>query len=207
MRFSFIFFKLEVFSVGKKENDKREKFTQKKKSKAPIIGAVIVLGIALLLGVQFMGSQESSTDIKATATVGQTVTYSASEKLQQVKVPLTKVENGKVTVASLTDLKEKKFIWTEYKENGKRIPLTALVKPNGKVIFAVSICEPCKGETFHIRGNQIVCNVCGTTWDLSTFKGISGGCQDYPPEILNYTQNGDNLEVEQSVLNAWRPRV
>lgn len=194
--------------MGKKENNKREKFTQqKKKSKAPIIGAVIVLGIALLVAVKFMDSQKSDADSKATAAVGQTANYSASEKLQQVKVPLPKVENGKVTVATLTDLKEKKFIWTEYKENGKRIPLTAIVKPNGKVVVAVSICEPCNGETFHIKGNQIVCNVCGTTWDLDTFKGLSGGCQDYPPEILNYTQNGDNLEVEQTVLNAWGPRV
>lgn len=194
--------------MGKKENNKREKFTQqKKKSKAPIIGAVIVLGAALLIGVKFMDSQKSNTDTQATATVGQTVNYSATEKLHQVKSPLTKVENGKVTVATLTDLKDKKFTWTEYKENGKRVPLTAIVKPNGKVIVAVSLCEPCKGETFHVTGNQIICNVCGTTWDLDTFKGLSGGCQDYPPEILNYTQNGDNLEVEQSVLNAWNPRV
>lgn len=194
--------------MSKKENSKREKFTQQKeKSKVKIIGIVIVLGVALFLGVKFMDSGESSTDSQAIATVGQTVKYSASEKQQQVKIPLPKVENGKVTVASLTNLKEKKFIWTEYKENGKRVPLTAIVKPNGKVVVAVSICEPCNGETFHIRGNQIVCNVCGTTWDLETFKGISGGCQEYPPEILEYTQNGDNLEVEQSVLNVWSPRV
>lgn len=194
--------------MGKNQkNSKKEKFTQKKKSKAPIIGGVIVLGIAILIGVKFMDSQKSSTDSQATATVGQTVNYSANEKLQQVKAELPKAENGKVVVATLTDLREKKFIWTEYKENGQRLPLTALVKPNGKAIVAVSICEPCNGETFHIRGNQIVCNVCGTTWDLNTFKGISGGCQDYPPDILAYTQNGDKLEVEQSVLDAWRPRV
>lgn len=194
--------------MGKNGSNKRDKFTQpKKKSKAPIIGVVAVLVVALLVGVKLMSSQKSDADSKATAAVGQTVKYSANEKLQQVKIPLPKVENGKVTVASLNDLKNKKFIWTEYKENGKRVPLTAIVKPNGKVVVAVSICEPCNGETFHITGNQIVCNVCGTTWDLETFKGLSGGCQDYPPEILNYTQNGDNLEIEQSVLNTWHPRV
>lgn len=194
--------------MGKNQkNNKKEKFTQKKKSKAPIIGGVIVLGIGLLIGVKFMDSQKSNTDSQATAAVGQTVNYSATEKLQQVKVELPKAENGKVAVATLTDLREKKFIWTEYKENGKSLPLTALVKPNGKVVVAVSICEPCNGETFHIRGNQIVCNVCGTTWDLDSFKGISGGCQDYPPDILTYTQNGDKLEVEQSVLDNWSPRA
>lgn len=187
--------------------NKKEKFTQKKKSKAPLYGAVIALGIVLLAGGYMLGNQKSNTDTQAAAAVGQTVKYSANEKLQQVKVPLPKIENGNVTVTSLTELKDKKFIWTEYKANGKRVPLTAIVKPNGKVVVAVSICEPCNGETFHISGDQIVCNVCGTTWDLDTFEGLSGGCQDYPPEILNYTQNGDNLEIQQSVLDAWKPRV
>ena len=74
-------------------------------------------------------------------------------------------------------------------------------------MVAASLCEPCKGERFHISGNQLICNVCGTIWDLQTLKGISGGCQTYPPEALTYSLNGDNIEVPQSVLDAWTPRV
>lgn len=194
-------------SKNKKMQTKREKFTQQKKSKAPIIGAVAVLGIAVIAGGYLLGSKKSDADAKATATIGQTVQYSASVPLQQVKLPMAKVENGKVTVASLTDLKDTKFVFTEYQANGKRVPLTALVKPNGKVVVAVSLCEPCKSESFRIMGDKIICNACDTVWDLETFKGISGGCQDYPPEILAYIQNGDKLEVDQSILNSWKPRV
>lgn len=190
------------------KNNKRDKFTQsKKKTNSPVF---VIAGIAVIFiaigGFYFLGHKNSGVDSKATASIGQKVNYSSNENLQQTKVT-SKVENGKVIVTSLNDLKEKKFIWTEYKANGKRVPLTAIAEPSGKAVVAVSVCEPCNGETFHISGNKLVCNVCGTTWDLESFKGLSGGCQQYPPEILPYTQNGDNLEVDQAKLDAWKPRV
>ncbi|HWQ42999.1 MAG TPA: Fe-S-containing protein [Desulfosporosinus sp.] len=69
--------------------------------------------------------------------------------------------------------------------------MTAFIQPDG---------------TFHISGNQIICNVCGTTWDFQTLKGISGGCQTYPPQALPYSLNGDNLEIPQTELDAWAPK-
>ncbi|AHF05975.1 DUF2318 domain-containing protein [Desulfitobacterium metallireducens] len=195
--------------MGKVQNQsKRDKFTQpRKKNNTPIYVftgiAVVVLAVG---GFYFFGNKNSEVDSKATASIGQSVNYNANDKLQQTKVA-NKVENGKVTLTTRTDLKEKKFIWTEYKANGKRVPLTAIAEPSGKIVVAVSVCEPCKGESFHISGNTLVCNVCGTTWNLESFKGLSGGCQDYPPEVLQYTQNGDNIEVDQAKLDAWKPRV
>lgn len=194
--------------MGKEQNNKRDKFTQSQKKTNKsfwVIAGVAVIFLAIG-GFYLLGNKSSGVDDKATATLGQKVTYSPNENLQQTKIS-SKTENGKVTVTSLSNLKEKKFIWTEYKANGKRVPLTAIAEPSGKVVVAVSICEPCNGETFHISGNKLVCNVCGTTWDLESFKGLSGGCQQYPPEVLPYTQNGDNLEVDQAKLDAWKPRV
>lgn len=194
--------------MRKEKNSKRDKFTQsQKKMNKSFLAIAGVAVIFLAIGGFYLSSNKSSgVDSKATATLGQKVTYSPNENLQQTKVS-SKIENGKVAVTSLNDLKDKKFIWTEYKANGKRVPLTAIAEPNGKVVVAVSVCEPCNGETFHISGNKLVCNVCGTTWDLESFKGLSGGCQQYPPEILPYTQNGDNLEIDQAKLDAWKPRV
>ena len=158
-----------------------------------------------MISSYFLFANNDST-VKAAAETGQKMNYSQNDKLQQLIVE-SKVENGKAIVATLSTVKEKKFIWTEYKANGKRVPLMAVIQPDGKVMVAVSFCEPCKGETFHITGNQLVCNVCGTVWDLQTLKGLSGGCQTYPPEALTYTLNGDNLEIPQTVLDAWVPRV
>jgi len=191
-----------------KTSSKREKFVAPaKRNNVPIVliaaGLVIVLGIG---GYLLFGQKPSGEAAKATASIGETVRYSPNERLQQTKVP-SKLENGKVTVATLSQVKQAKFTWTEYKNNGKRVPVTAFAQPNGKLLVAVSICEPCNSETFHITGDKIICNACGTVWDLNTLKGLSGGCQEYPPDALSYTVNGDNIQVDQAVLDAWKPRV
>ena len=188
--------------------DKNKKFTQPQKSKTALFSIVGLLAVIIMTASYFLFANNDSTSssVKAAVDIGQKINYSPNDKLQQTVVQ-SKVENGKAIVATLSTVKDKKFIWTEYKANGKRIPLTAFIQPDGKVMVAVSYCEPCKGETFHITGNQIVCNVCGTTWDLQTLKGLSGGCQSYPPDALTYSLNGDNLEIPQTVLDAWAPRV
>ena len=188
---------------------KRQKFTQKKQSKTALFSVIGVVAVVVIIGSFFLFGNNTSNpndSVKAAADIGQTVNYSPNVKLEQTVVE-SKVENGKEILASLSTIKDKKFVWTEYKANGKRVPLTAFVQPDGKIMVAASLCEPCKGERFHISGNQLICNVCGTIWDLQTLKGISGGCQTYPPEALTYSLNGDNIEVPQSVLDAWTPRV
>ena len=194
--------------MSNKREEKNQKFTQEKQGKAglySIVGIVVVM-IIIASYLAFGNSDKLSASVNAVADTGQKANYSSNDKLEQTIVE-SKVENGKAIVATLSTVKDKKFIWTEYKANGKRIPLTAFIQPDGKVMVAVSFCEPCKGETFHITGNQLVCNVCGTVWDLQTLKGVSGGCQTYPPEALTYSLNGDNLEIPQTVLDAWAPRV
>jgi len=188
--------------------DKNQKFTQPQKSNTLLFTIVGILTVVIMIGTYFIvaNSNKPSVSVNTAADIGQKMNYSSEIKLEQTKVE-SKVENGQAIVTTLSAVKENKFIWTEYKANGKRIPLTAFIQPDGKVMVAVSFCEPCKGETFHIIGNQIVCNVCGTVWDLQTLKGISGGCQSYPPEALTYSLNGDNLEIPQSILDAWAPRV
>ncbi|WP_407313334.1 DUF2318 domain-containing protein [Desulfosporosinus sp. SB140] len=187
--------------------EKKQKFTQPKKSKAGLYSLAGIVAVALIISSYFvLNSNKPSNSVNPAADIGQKIDYSSNDSLEQTIVA-NKIENGKELVTSLSDLKEKKFIKTDYSFNGKTIPLTAFIQPDGKVMVAVSYCEPCKGDSFHISGNQIVCNTCGTTWNLQTLKGISGGCQTYPPQALTYSLNGDNLEIPQSVLDAWSPRV
>jgi len=188
--------------------EKNQKFTQPKKSKTGLYSLVVIVAVIIIFSsyLAFGNSDKPSASVNAVADTGQKMNYSPTDKLEQTKV-VSKVENGKAIIATLSTVKEKKFIWTEYKANGKRVPLTAFIQPDGKVMVAVSFCEPCKGEFFHITGKTLVCNVCGTVWDLQTLKGISGGCLTYPPQALTYSLNGDNLEIPQAVLDAWAPRV
>lgn len=192
--------------MSNKQREKKEKFTQpEKKSKGPLIGGVIVLGIAILAGVFFWGGG-GDADKYAIATIGETVSYE-NTVLPQVEVDPVTAENGKVVVTTLSQLKEKKFIYTQYRAPGKILPLTALVQPDGGVVVAVSVCEPCNSDSFRVDGKYLACNACNSIWDIKTFKGISGGCEDFPPDRLIYTQNGDNIEVDEAILNAWQPRV
>lgn len=188
--------------------DKKQKFTQQKKSKAGLFSIVGIAAVVIIIGSYFLFSNSSnpSTSTNAAADTGQKVNYSPNVNLEQTVVA-GKVENSKEIVTTLSTIKEKKFIRTEYQANGKTVPLTAFIQPDGKVMVAVSYCEPCRGDSFHITGNKIICNTCGTTWDLQTFKGLNGGCQDYPPQALTYSLNGDNLEIPQAVLDSWSPRV
>lgn len=185
---------------------KNQKFIQPRKSKKPLYVTLTIITLALAAGGYYLISSKNPLEAKTVASVGQKISYSTSEQFQQTRVP-SKVENGNVVVTTLSTLKNDKFIWTEYKSAARRVPLTALIQPDGRILVAVSICEPCRSETFHIKGNELICNTCGTVWDLQTLKGKSGACQPYPPDALTYSVNGDNLEVPQSVLDNWKPRV
>jgi len=87
------------------------------------------------------------------------------------------------------------------------LPVTVYVAPSGRVVAAVSFCEPCSGTTFHIRGNRLVCNVCGTEWNLEDLRGISGGCVNFPPDEVRYQVEGGNLLLDEQELRSWKPRV
>ncbi|GAB4250780.1 MAG: hypothetical protein Kow00122_08370 [Thermoleophilia bacterium] len=90
---------------------------------------------------------------------------------------------------------------------GNILPLMAYVAPSGRLVVATSFCEPCRSTQFHFEGNQLVCNVCFTRWDLNTLIGIGGGCFDYPPEEVLAEVRGDRVFVPKADLESWVPRA
>ncbi len=126
---------------------------------------------------------------------------------QQVAATTGTVESGKVSV-SVDEVKAKKIVYWDYKKpNGTTTALMAYATPSGAVKLAVRICEPCNGYSFRIEGNQIVCNTCGTRWDLETSKGISGGCQGYPPDVLKSATIDGKITVDEGVVSSWKARA
>lgn len=87
------------------------------------------------------------------------------------------------------------------------LPVIAYVAPTGKVVAAVSFCEPCAGNSFHITGNRLVCNVCGTEWSLEKLQGLSGGCTKYPPEQVSFSVEGGRMVLDEQQLRSWVPRL
>ena len=119
---------------------------------------------------------------------------------------VAKVENGKISIP-LDVVKEKKMVRFEYEGNGVKIPLLAYVTLAGRVVTAISMCEPCRSTRFHIQDKALVCNACNTEWSLETLKGIRGGCMNYPPEVIPSTVEKDRVLIEEKVVLGWKPRA
>jgi hypothetical protein len=186
--------------------DKRERVLDEKK-KFPRILLTLILIVLLLGGITFwMMGRKTTTNPKIASQqkVVEKVDYSGQT------IPMTdigaKVENGKISIP-LDVVKEKKMVRFEYEGKGVKIPLLAYVTLAGRVVTAISMCEPCRSTRFHIQDKALVCNACNTEWSLETLKGIKGGCMNYPPEVIPSTIEKDQVLIEESVVLNWKPRV
>ena len=80
--------------------------------------------------------------------------------------------------------------------NGEYLPLIVISTPTQKVFTGIRVCEPCGSFSFHaVDGKYLVCDACGTRWDLETMMGVSGGCVNFPPPRLS-AQTGSNVDID-----------
>ncbi len=191
---------------GSQFQDKKEKVLGgKKKSSWAIVS--LVVGAIALGGIAYwivQGSPAANSKDLTQPKVSGTVDYTGQ------KIPMTDVQpsvgNGKISIP-LDLVLEKRIVRFEYEANGSKIPLLSYITQTGKVVTAVSMCEPCRSTRFHIKDKSIVCNACGTLWNLETLKGISGGCLNYPPDLLPSTVDKGRIQIDEKVVAQWKPRV
>lgn len=155
------------------------------------IGAIVV-GVAFIMVMTFAGKSSPGAI--------------AASVVQQIPATTAATQGGKVSV-SAQEVAEKKLVYWDYKEGGKNVPLLAYVTPSGAMKLAARLCEPCKGYSFRVEGSTLICNTCGTKWDLESSKGISGGCLDYPPEVLPSSLADGKLVGEEAKIASWKPRA
>lgn len=189
--------------------EKRNKFVDKKKSKTGLYFLIGILVAAISAGGIFYGTK-SLRDL-GLINVG-AVDYSGRNvDFEKINIE----ENNGNLVMDIKTIKEKQT--TTFDVQGIKfqlvngtpfnyLPMLAYVAPNGSLVVATSLCEPCSGTTFHIEGDALVCNTCGTRWFLEDMSGISGGCPQYPPSIIKYTPEGDNIMIKRTDLELWQPR-
>jgi uncharacterized membrane protein len=186
--------------------DKKEKVLGEQKRKLPwILLSLIIIAIALG-GIAYwlirgevtnnpkVGSQKVAERVDYT---GQTIPMADIQ---------AKVENGKISIP-LDVVKEKKMVRFEYEGKGLKMPLLSYITMAGRVVTAVSMCEPCRSTRFHIKDRAMVCNACYTEWNLENLKGIKGGCMNYPPEVIPNTIEKDRILIDEKVVLDWKPRV
>ena len=185
---------------------KREKLLGEKKmiSTWKII-AIILVAVALPVSwLIFKESPQAESKGITGTQVMERVNYQ-NQSVSMAKVDVA-VQKGAVELP-LDLVKNEKLVSFEYLRPDGRIPLLAYITPAGKLVTAVSVCEPCRSTRFHIEGNHMVCNSCFTRWDLETLKGISGGCLKYPPDTLPHEIQGGKLTIKEMDLKNWKPRV
>jgi len=83
-------------------------------------------------------------------------------------------------------------------------------KLGGETYVRANICPPCRSVGFSLLGNTLVCNTCGTKFEASTGKGISGACKDYPKAQVAYVISGGRITMGMDDLltayeNTQRP--
>lgn len=192
----------ELHASGRSRlEEKRQRFAEERGAKPRglkpatliTIGAIVVVVVAIFMFVGLPGGLGGGAGV-ASASV-----------IQQAETKAATVENGKVSIP-VDEVKAKKIVYWDYVANGKKIPLMAYVTPSGTIKIAIRMCEPCNGFSFRIEGNQIVCNVCGTRWDLETSRGVSGGCQGYPPDVLPTTVVDGKASVDEAKVAGWKVR-
>jgi uncharacterized membrane protein len=169
----------------------------------------VLLGLAGIILVFGMVTLFNSLPSQANPIIEQQPTVTGAVEFPQSPTQMrsvqAKTENGKI-ILPLETVLEKKFVAFDYQSPNEVIPLLAYVSPEGKVITAVSMCEPCNSTRFHIRSDELICNSCGTTWELDNLSGISGACQKYPPDPLPSTIAGDEIQIDEAIVASWTPR-
>jgi hypothetical protein len=100
-------------------------------------------------------------------------------------------------------VKEKKFVKFDYAGSNYSTPLLAYLTEDGKAVTAISLCEPCDSKDFHIIGNSLICNSCGTTWDLNNLDAISGSCSKYPPDPIPSKVVGNEIQIDEYAVTSW----
>jgi uncharacterized Zn finger protein (UPF0148 family) len=165
-----------------------------------LAGALAAVGFLVISNLPKGGSPVISS--QPVVTDG---TSYARAPLPMVDAP-SAVEGEYITVP-LDAVREKKFIAFAYNGPSGTVPLLAYVSTEGKIVTAISMCEPCNSRRFHIRGNEIICNSCGTKWEIDTLEPISGSCGKYPPDAVPNVVVGNTIRIDKRIVATWQPRV
>ncbi len=202
-------------NVGQQSKSTRDAFAHKRQK---VLGnaqqasrqraiKIIAGGIVLVFGawwfVQSLPSRANPI-IEAQPVVSSGMNY-PEDATRMFEIP-SRVENGKITI-SLELVQQRKFVAFEYLSPTTTVPLLAYISSDGKLVTAVSMCEPCNSQRFHIKGENLICNSCGSTWELHNLSAISGACGKYPPDAIPSMVVGDEVQIDEAIVANWRRRI
>ena len=197
--------KEKKYDIAKGNEAKREKLLAEK-NKFPFVKIIVILLVAAIPLAWFI--LRNSSEAVSGSVSGTQIAEKVSYKSQTIRMTSVDGVAGSGDIEIPAEIvKDKKIVYFEYNKGGKKAPLMAYITPSGKLVTAVSMCEPCRSTKFHIEGDEMVCNACGTRWTLEGLQGISGGCLAYPPDVVAHTIENGKVKIQDTIILDWKPRV
>jgi hypothetical protein len=187
-------------------DDKRKKVVEgrRKSFLAPVLLTLIASSIIWILYLMLSTERKLGPKLSLEPKIRERIDHSGKTlKMTDIQV---RVDQGNILIP-VDVLTRNRLVRFEYEANGVKYPLLAYVTPSGRVVTAISTCEPCRSTRFHINGEKLICDACYTEWDLETLKGIQGGCLNYPPDAIPSRIDKDHIAIDEKVVVQWRPRV
>ncbi|MHB8172192.1 MAG: Fe-S-containing protein [Thermincolia bacterium] len=189
-----------------------------KKSPAWLVPGLVLVGAGIIAGVLFFTGDKAGPagkDLfpnKGTYQL-QEVSY-PSQDIAMKDIPV-EFKDGKIYV-NLADIQQAQLARFEIPnqpttlptgQTFPSLPILSYVAPSGRLVAAVSFCEPCSGDKFTINGSELACNACSTKWTLEDLIGTTEmGCPNHPPDEVNYTIEDGKMVLDEKVLRSWQPR-
>jgi uncharacterized membrane protein len=81
---------------------------------------------------------------------------------------------------------------------------------DGAIQVRASYCVPCRGTTFTLSGDKLICDNCGTVFSAKDGIGVSGvpACKSYPKAGVQFTTTGGNIVMQNSdLITAFKDTV
>jgi len=192
--------------INQNHNTKRDKVLSKKKvsnKKGFVTGAIIVLVVSTLIIYFNTKVSKEEAVIEKQPKITEAINYPSTRFDHYYSVAFA--QNGKI-ILPLDVVKDKKFVKFDFINNNKTIPLLAYLTEDGKVVTAIGLCEPCDSKDFHVQGSDLICNSCGTTWNLNNLDAISGSCGKYPPDPVPSIVVGNEIQINEYDVTSWTRR-
>ncbi len=169
------------------------------------IGLITIVIVGALIFFRNSDQSKELSVINKQPVVSDKVVYGVERLDHSITVAF--VKDNKI-ILPLDLVKEKKFVRFQVAgDKPNDLPIVAYLTEDGKVVTAISMCEPCNSTEFHIKGSNLICNSCGTTWNLNDLKAISGSCGKYPPDPLPSIIVGNEIQIDKSLVENWKRRV
>ncbi len=195
---------LNTNGFNESKREKVLKGNKKSNKNGLFFGVVSILFVGALIYYLNAKPSKEAAIIEDQPKVIESVTYPAARYDHAYSVALA--NDGKI-VLPLDVVKERKFVKFDYIGANTTIPLLAYLTEDGKVVTAISLCEPCDSKDFHIQGSDLICNSCGTTWNLNNLDAISGSCGKYPPDPIPSKVVGNEIQIDANLVLGWTRRV